>query len=93
VELIGYTGALLLAVCAFPQFIQSLRYGHSNGLSKLFLNSWLAGEVLMLYFIVNAIGPSGPLFYNYLANTIFLTVITYYRYRPRRINGLTRRDR
>ncbi len=83
-ELIGYTGAILLAVCAFPQFVLSIVNGHSKGLSELFLLSWFVGEVLMLDYVYVTVGAGGPLFYNYLANTIFLSVIVYYRYFPRK---------
>lgn len=78
-ELIGYTGALLLAICAFPQMLMSVVDGHAKGISHLFLLSWYLGEILMLIFCYQTIG-TGPLFYNYLANTIMLTVIFKYKY-------------
>ena len=82
-EMIGYFGALLLAVCAFPQMIFSIKEGNSVGLSHGFLLSWYIGEILMLVFTVITIGTSGPLFYNFLANTVMLTVIVKYKYWPR----------
>jgi hypothetical protein len=82
-EIIGYTGAFLLAICALPQAIMSLVNGHSIGLSHTFLLSWLTGEILMLFFTYKLMGPHGPLFYNYLVNTILLLIITKYRYFPR----------
>ena len=83
-EIIGYTGAILLAICAFPQFIMSIMQGNSNGLSYLFLLSWFFGDLLLLTYVYDTVGASGPLFYNYAANAIFLTVILYYRFCPRR---------
>lgn len=82
-ENIGYIGAILLAVCAFPQMIMSIKDGHSIGLSSSFLLSWYIGEICLLYFTVTTIGTGGPLFYNFLANTVMLTVIIKYKYWPR----------
>ena len=83
-ESLGYVGAILLAVCAFPQMLMSIKDGNSFGLSSGFLLSWYIGEILMLAFTVTTIGTSGPLFYNFLANTVMLTVIVKYKYWPRR---------
>jgi uncharacterized protein with PQ loop repeat len=80
IEVIGYSGALLLAVCALPQMIMSIRQGHARGISHLFLLSWYVGELLMLAFCVATIGIGGPLFWNYLANTLMLSVIVRYKY-------------
>lgn len=82
-EIVGYVGAFLLAICAFPQAISSIITGNSNGLSHTFLWSWLIGEILMLTFTLNTIGPSGPFFYNYLVNTVLLGIITCFKYFPR----------
>jgi uncharacterized protein with PQ loop repeat len=83
--MIGYIGAFLLSVCAFPQMIMSINAGHSKGLSHGFLLSWYVGELCMLYFCVDTIGMSGPLFWNYTINTIMLTVIVRYKYWERRV--------
>lgn len=84
IEVIGYAGALLLAICALPQAIMSLAQGHSYGLSHGFLWSWYLGEILMLGYVIGTVGPGGPLFYNYLLNTFLLSIIMKYRYFPRR---------
>lgn len=78
-EVIGYTGAGLLAICALPQMVMSIIYGHARGISSLFLLSWYIGEILMLIFCAMTVG-NGPLFWNYLANTAMLTVIVRYKY-------------
>jgi uncharacterized protein with PQ loop repeat len=80
IEVIGYLGALLLAVCALPQMFMSIRQGHARGISHLFLLSWYIGELLMLAFCVETIGMSGPLFWNYLANIVMLSIIVRYKY-------------
>ena len=84
VELTGYIGAILLAVCAFPQMVVSIIDGHSRGLSQYFLLTWYLGELLMLAFCVQTIGMVGPLFWNYLINVLMLTVIVRYKYWERK---------
>jgi len=83
-ELIGYTGAFLLAICAVPQAMSSIFRGNSDGLSRSFIWSWFIGEILMLYFVVETMGYYGPLYYNYLVNTLLLAIIVYYSHFPRR---------
>ena len=82
--MIGYIGAALLAICALPQAIFSVKNGHSHGLSLLFLWSWFLGEVFMLYFVIDTVGPQGPLFWNYYINTVLVFIIVYYRHFPRK---------
>lgn len=83
IESMGYLGAILLSLCAFPQALMSIKNGNSHGLSYGFLMSWYIGEILMLAFTVDVIGFEGPLFFNYCLNAIFLTIIVYYRFFPR----------
>ena len=82
-EIVGYVGAALLAICALPQTILCVQQGHARGISHLFLLSWYIGEICMLAYIVSK-GIYGPLFYNYVANFAMLTVIARYKYWERR---------
>lgn len=82
IEVAGWLGAGLLAICAIPQCIQSLRLGHSHGVNLAFLWTWYLGEIFMLIHIWS--NASEPLLANYLANTLFISVIIWYRYFPRR---------
>lgn len=92
IETVGYIGAGLLALCALPQMIMTLKDGHARGISSLFLLSWYIGEILMFYFLVMTSNERGPLFYNYLINVIMLTVIVKYKYWERKPKlGLIRR--
>lgn len=83
-EYVGFLGAALLAVCALPQAIQSIRQGNSDGLSEVFLICWYSGELFMFSYVLVYVPGFGPLFWNYFLNTILLTIIVYYRYFPRR---------
>ena len=88
-ETLGFVGAALLAMCALPQAIKSYRDGVTYGLSTTFLWTWYVGEIIMLYYVYTTISDEGPLFCNYLFNTLLLTVILYYKYFPRGDNGQT----
>lgn len=76
-EYIGWTGALLFAICGLPQAIQCYRAGHSRGLDWMFLICWLFGEILTIIYI----WPKNeyPLLFNYLANLVFLGVMIFYK--------------
>ena len=80
-EIIGWLGAFFFAICAVPQVIQTLREGHSNGLSWLFLIFWLLGEIFMTVYV----WPTGdlPLLSNYLVNLVLTSIIFYYKVYPR----------
>lgn len=79
-EAIGWLGGALLAACGLPQAIASHRQKHSYGLSIWFLLMWLAGEVLVLAYVL----PKGhwPLIFNYAANIVLVLVILRYKLRP-----------
>ena len=80
-EIIGWVGAFLLATCGLPQAIKSWRQKHSYGLSLWFLLMWMAGEVLVLIYVL----PKWhwPLIFNYTTNIVFVTIILYYKLWPK----------
>ncbi len=50
-EIIGWLGSILFAICAVPQAVQSYKQKHSHGISKAFLALWLFGEVFTTIYI------------------------------------------
>lgn len=82
-EVIGWLGAILLALCGAPQAMKSLREGHSRGVSPSFLALWLGGELCFLYSTVAELGVVTWLVFNYAGNIVFLIVIIYYAVFPR----------
>lgn len=84
IELIGYAGGILFALCAIPQAFQSYRDGHSQGLSSLFLTMWTSGEILTLLYVLLKHGLDLPLILNYGMNLVFLAVIIKYKIKPRK---------
>jgi uncharacterized protein with PQ loop repeat len=80
-EAMGWIGSALLAFCGLPQAIESWRHGRSDGVTWGLLAMWGAGEVLTLCYILPRMEL--PLIFNYVANLLFLSVITYYKVLPR----------
>ena len=79
-EIIGWTGSILLAFCGLPQAWQSYKQKHSHGVSWGLLILWGLGEVFTIIYIL----PKWywPLLFNYISNLIFIGVIVYYKLKP-----------
>ncbi len=77
VEYIGWISATLLALCAFPQAYLSVKQGHSDGVSNMFLTMWGLGELFGIVYVV-AIN-SAPLTFNYLLNILLIGIISRYK--------------
>jgi uncharacterized protein with PQ loop repeat len=79
-EIIGWIGGILLAFCGLPQAIESYKTKSSDGLTWGFLIMWGVGELFTIVYII----PKWhwPLIFNYTANIIFISIITYYKIRP-----------
>lgn len=76
-EIIGWLGSILFAICGLPQALQSMRDGHSDGLNWMFLLTWLSGEVLTIIYVFPK--ADYPLLFNYTLNLLFLTIIIWYK--------------
>jgi uncharacterized protein with PQ loop repeat len=81
-ETIGWLGSILLAFCGLPQAIESYKTKSSAGLTWGFISMWFIGEILTVIYII----PKWhwPLIFNYTANIIFLSVILYYKIKPKK---------
>jgi MtN3 and saliva related transmembrane protein len=81
-ETIGWIGSVLLAFCGLPQAIESWRTKNSDGLTWSFLLMWGVGEIFTIIYIL----PKWhwPLIFNYTANIIFISIILYYKIKPKR---------
>jgi uncharacterized protein with PQ loop repeat len=81
-ETIGWIGSILLAFCGLPQAIESYKTKNSDGLTWGFLIMWGVGEIFTIIYIL----PKWhwPLIFNYTANLIFISVILYYKIKPKR---------
>ena len=77
-RIIGIIGSLLLALCGMPQMLQSIKQGHSQGISKSFLFMWGLGELLLIIYIWNG-NKDGILLANYSLNAIIVLIISFYK--------------
>lgn len=80
-DVIGWLGSMLFALCGLPQAVQSYKQKHSNGLAWMFLLMWFFGEVLTFIYVLPK--ADYPLLANYVVNFGFLIVIGYYKLFPK----------
>lgn len=80
-EVFGYIGSFLLAICGLPQAMQSIKDGHSNGINVATALLWLFGEIFIIIYVL----PKGdiPLLLNYFSNLLIIGTITKYKFFPR----------
>lgn len=81
-ENIGWIGSIMLAFCGLPQAWESIRMGHSRGLTWGFLSMWFVGELCTFLYILPKMDL--PLLVNYSANIMFLIIIIFYKIKPRK---------
>ena len=81
-EIIGWIGGILLAFCGLPQAVESYKTKNSDGLTWGFLIMWGVGELFTIVYII----PKWhwPLIFNYTANIVFISIIAYYKIKPKR---------
>jgi uncharacterized protein with PQ loop repeat len=80
-DIIGYIGSIMLAICGLPQAIESYKTKSSEGLTWGFLALWFFGEILTFVYVLPKMDL--PLLINYSANLLFLSVIIYYKIKPK----------
>ena len=83
VELIGWVGNTLLAICGAPQVYTCWKQGHGEGLAAGFLWCWCVGEILAFIYVLCFEVTSWPLIANYSVNTCFILTLIWYKYFPR----------
>lgn len=77
IEIFGWVGSALFAICGLPQALQSIKDGHSRGLNWFFLLAWLGGEIFTIIYILPKMDL--PLLANYAVNLIFLGIMLKYK--------------
>ena len=76
-DITGWIGSFLLAICGLPQAGQSIKDGHSRGLNWYFNSAWLGGEIMTFVYVFPKMDI--PLLFNYSANLIFLAIMIRYK--------------
>lgn len=79
--ILGWIGGITLALSSIPQLLRTIRDGHADGLSGVFIASWLIGEVLSLVYVAPTL--NWPIIANYSINLLILLGIVYYKVWPR----------
>lgn len=78
-EVIGWIGSILLALCAVPLAWQSFKQKHSIGISNTFLTMWLVGELLTATYVLPK--QDYPLLFNYGLNIACLIIVIRYKFK------------
>ncbi len=83
IELIGWTGSFLLAVCGLPLLLGAVQSPQiAKQMSGAFLYCWLLGEILVLGYAAT-LGEAGlPLWINYVTNIVCILGVLWIRWRP-----------
>jgi uncharacterized protein with PQ loop repeat len=85
IQLIGYLGLALLMMACIPQAVKTIKQGHSDGMTAFYLISLVvAFIILIIYMCLYKILV--PIFINYIINLISYSIMTYYKFFPRKQN-------
>lgn len=71
-----------LMFAGIPQAIKSIKQGHSNGMSPVYITFLIIGFMLMITYI-SLTKPLIPLIINYTINIISLSIVAWYKIFPR----------
>ena len=85
-QIFGWVGSLAFAICGIPQAYECWKTGNAKGLSGHFLFLWSLGEVGSFVYVAGTRGYLDPLFANYALNAVFLSIIVWYKLRPRSVS-------
>lgn len=77
-ELIGWIGSILLALCAIPLAWECFKQKHANGISNMFITMWMLGEILTFAYVLPK--QDYPLLLNYSLNIACLLVVIRYKF-------------
>ena len=81
-QIAGWASSIAFGICAIPQAYQSIKDGHSNGMTNGLLFLWIVGEVCGILYSIS-LGEL-PLIFNYGSNCFFVGIMLWYKIFPRR---------
>jgi uncharacterized protein with PQ loop repeat len=87
-KMLGWVGAIFFAFCAVPQVIRTLKDGHAQNLSSLFLWMWFSGALLCAGGTLLDVGVVPWLLFNYALSLLCVLVLLCYKLSPR--SGISR---
>ena len=87
-EVIGFIGSTLLAVCGIPEVVRTIKDNKCH-LGWNFLLLWFGGEILMLTYIIPM--KDLPLLLNYIFNTALVGIMLFYKIKNKKYVTIKRR--
>jgi uncharacterized protein with PQ loop repeat len=81
-SIFGWLSSIAFGISAIPQAYKSYKDGHSNGISNGLLILWIFGELTGFIYSIGLMAP--PLMINYIANTVFISIIIWFKLKPRK---------
>lgn len=78
-NLIGWIGSILLALCGLPIAFEAFKNKKSD-INWMFLLMWGMGEIFTLIY-VSSKSDVLPLMFNYGLNILFLSIVLFYKLR------------
>jgi len=78
-EIVGIIGSILMAVCALPQLVYTLKTGDTSSLSRGFIAMWWAGELCLLVYLFSRVELDWILILNYAANFGICCVLGWFK--------------
>ena len=89
-DLVGWIGSIMLAICAAPQAYDSWKRGHSDGVTWGLLVLWGGGELVTLIYVISKL--DWAMISNYASNVVIMSVIIWYKIFPRMRHGQISED-
>ena len=87
IKIIGLIGSALLCLCGLPEAWSSFKNKNSDGLTSAFVVLWGIGEIFMLTYVLIEHPNDIPLLINYIISAFTISIISYFKFFPRRNNG------
>lgn len=84
VQLIGYIGLALLMMSCIPQAIKTIKQGHADGMTVFYLVCLVIGFIVLIVYVCLLPKIPYPILINYIVNLISYSIISYYKFYPRR---------
>ena len=81
-DVIAWIGSFFLAICSVPLAYQAWKDGHGNGIGWWFLWLWFIGEICLSIYVIPK--QDWPLIFNYVGNSLLITVVIWYKWFPRK---------
>ena len=76
-DIIGWLGCILFAICPLPQVVKTYKSRCANDLSICFLFAWLAGEVFTAAYVASLGYGQWSLLANYAANGVMCSYLVW----------------